>query len=123
MSTMFKVFVGNLSFKTSVDQIRQIFEPHVEVEDVVIATDPKTEKKLGYGFVMTRDATKGRQALRRIGKKYLDGRLVYFKEAHGKKGGRKPSTHRVRTRRPRPHQTRIRSGYVGLNRPQKPSED
>ncbi|MDX1564767.1 MAG: hypothetical protein R3236_05135, partial [Phycisphaeraceae bacterium] len=77
---MFKVFVGNLSFKTTVEQIREIFEPHIEIEDVVIATDPKTSKKLGYGFVMTRDADKGRAALRRIGKKYIDGRLVYFKE-------------------------------------------
>jgi cold-inducible RNA-binding protein len=117
VSAMFKVFVGNLSFKTTVDQLRGIFSPHIEVEDIVLATDPKTEKALGYGFILTKDADKCRIALRRIGKRYMDGRLVYFKEAHGKKKPiRARGAARRRGSRPaRSPRTPSGGGYVGLS--------
>ena len=84
MSTMYKIFAGNVGFSTSEDQLREVFEPYVEVEDVVIAKDHKTGKPRGYGFVMTRDAEKGRAAIEKLDKVEIDGRLVYFREATGK---------------------------------------
>ncbi len=103
MSKMFKIFVGNLSFKTGVEEIRAMFAPYLDqIEDIVIARDPKTDKHLGYGFVLTPDAIKGRAAIRRMGKPFVEGRLIYLKEAHGKKKGFKPS----RPPRPRVHRPR-----------------
>ena len=111
MSTMYKIFAGNLSFETTEDQLRNVFESHIEIEDVVIARDERTGRSRGFGFIMTRDADKGRMALRRVGKVQMDGRLVYFKESCGKKkpparpqrGRRRggPRTPRQRTPRPR----------------------
>ncbi|MBI1368744.1 MAG: hypothetical protein GC162_08850 [Planctomycetes bacterium] len=102
MSTMFKIFIGNLNFKTTEEQLRAVFEPHIVIEDLVIARDEKTGQSRGFGFVMTRDPEKARIALRRIGKVMMDNRLVYFKEAHGKKIGYKPRpTHRPQRSGPR----------------------
>jgi RNA recognition motif-containing protein len=127
---MFKIFVGNVNFKTTEDQLRELFEPHLdEIEDVVIARDPETGRSRGYGFVMTRDHEQGKEAIRNIGKARIDGRLVYLKQAHGKRKRAKPTTgapagHRgPRRMRDRPRQTAHRGsrrpmrsqGYAGLN--------
>jgi len=93
---MFKIFAGNVNFRTTEQKLRALFDPLLEIEDVVIARDPKTGRSLGYGFIMTRDAEQGRAAMRRLGKQYIDGRLVYFREATG----RKPAKRR-RSRPPR----------------------
>lgn len=90
MSTMYKIFVGNISFATTEDQIREVFTPHIVIEDVVIVRDEEGKPK-GYAFVMTRDQEKARAAVRRIGKPLIEGRRVYFKEAHGKKKPEKPA--------------------------------
>jgi len=107
VSTMFKIFIGNVNFKTTEEQLRKVFEPHMEIEDLVIARDPETGQSKGYGFVMTRDADEGRRAMSKIGKFMMDNRLVYLREAGGKKRVRKPKRrggHRPphRSRRPRP---------------------
>ena len=92
MSTMFKIFIGNVNFRTTEEQLRRPLEAqNIVIEELIIAQDEKTGKPAGYAFALTRDVEAGRKALRRVGKVYIDGRLVYFKEAHGKKfkGGRK----------------------------------
>lgn len=104
MSALFKVFIGNVNFKTTEEQLRRLFEPHVELEDLVIARDARTGKPQGFGFALIKDHAKAREAIRRIGKVYIDGRLVYLKEAHGKKAKSKPSRP-MRRRRGRPTPT------------------
>jgi len=84
MSTMFKMFVGNISFNTTEDEIRKIFDPHIEIEDVIIARDDEGKSR-GYGFVLTRDHAAGRAAIRKVGKFEIDGRRIYCKEADGKR--------------------------------------
>ena len=49
MSTMFKVFVGNIGFDTTEDDIRKIFEPHIVIEDVVIAREQDTGQQTEAG--------------------------------------------------------------------------
>ncbi len=110
MSTMFKIFIGNVNFKTTEDMLREIFAPHIVIEDLVIARDPATGRSMGYGFVMTRDRDKGREAIRRIGKFLIDGRRIYLKESKDKKkktpsrpAGHSPTSNRpFRPRAPRP---------------------
>jgi RNA recognition motif-containing protein len=84
VSTMFKIFIGNVNFKTTEEQLRKVFEPHMQIEDLVIARDPETGQSKGYGFVMTRDENQGRDAMNKIGKFFIDNRLVYLREAGGK---------------------------------------
>ena len=46
-----KIYVGNLSFGATEDQVRDLFTPHGEVEEVVIITDRDTGRSRGFGFV------------------------------------------------------------------------
>ncbi|HKJ76563.1 MAG TPA: RNA-binding protein [Gammaproteobacteria bacterium] len=45
------VYVGNLAFKASRDELRELFEPYGEVHSVRIMTDRATRKPRGFGFV------------------------------------------------------------------------
>jgi len=111
---MLKIFVGNVSFTATEDQIKEVFSPHIVVEEIVIARDESGKSK-GYGFVLTREQEKARAALRQLGKPMVGGRRLYFKEAHGKKvaaqpqRGRAPRARPFRPRTPRP---RPLGGYM-----------
>ena len=48
---MFKLFVGNLNYRTTPDGLREIFSAHGEVLDVFIGTDRETGRSRGFGFV------------------------------------------------------------------------
>ncbi|MBI1375040.1 MAG: hypothetical protein GC159_20165 [Phycisphaera sp.] len=91
MSTMFKMFVGNVAFTVTEDQLRKLFEPHLPIEDVIIARDGEGKSR-GFGFVLTRDHEAGKKAIIRLGKIEMDGRRMYLKEAGDKtppRGGRR----------------------------------
>jgi RNA recognition motif-containing protein len=89
---MFKIFVGNLEYKTSVEAIRDLFERHFAIDDVAMAVDPATGKSRGFAIVMTKDEVKARAALAQMRGVRLDGRLLIINEARGKgkKGDSKP---------------------------------
>lgn len=46
-----KVYVGNISFKATADDLRELFSKHGEVESVNLITDPHTGRTKGFGFV------------------------------------------------------------------------
>jgi RNA recognition motif-containing protein len=50
-TTVKNIFVGNLSFNTGEDELRQIFEGYGQVERVSILTDRETGRSRGFGFV------------------------------------------------------------------------
>jgi RNA recognition motif-containing protein len=52
-----KIFVGNLSYKTDEEALREVFAKIGEVQSVKIITDTATGRSKGFGFVeMTSDA-------------------------------------------------------------------
>ncbi len=46
-----KLFVGNLPFKTTEDDVRELFEAYGEVQSVKIIKDHDTGRSRGFGFV------------------------------------------------------------------------
>ena len=46
-----KIYVGNISFKATEDEIRELFSKFGEVESVKVITDPRTGRPKGFGFV------------------------------------------------------------------------
>ena len=48
---MKKLYVGNLSYDTSEDALRGLFEQHGEVASVAIITDRETGRSKGFGFI------------------------------------------------------------------------
>ena len=89
---MKNIFVGNLSFQTSEQEIRSLFEAHGAVDRVNLVTDRDSGQPRGFGFVeMTNDA-EGTRAIDAINGKELGGRALTVNEAKPKsEGGRSNS--------------------------------
>ncbi|KRX27313.1 RNA-binding protein Musashi -like protein 2 [Trichinella nelsoni] len=51
-----KMFIGGLSWQTSVDSLRQYFMQFGEVTESVVMRDPNTKKARGFGFIKFADA-------------------------------------------------------------------
>jgi hypothetical protein len=82
--TLKNIFVGNLSFNTSEDELRQIFEPYGQVERVSILTDRDTGRSRGFGFVEMANAEEGEKAIAGLNGSQIGGRTINVNEARPK---------------------------------------
>ena len=82
-----KLYVGNISFDTSEDTLRNAFAEHGDVEEVAVITDRDTGRPRGFAFVTMRDDNAGRAAISALDGKELDGRSLKVNEARAKTGG------------------------------------
>jgi RNA recognition motif-containing protein len=82
--TLKNIFVGNLSFNTSEDELRQIFEPYGQVERVSILTDRDTGRSRGFGFVEMENAEEGEKAIAGLNGSQVGGRTINVNEARPK---------------------------------------
>jgi len=78
------IFVGNLSFNTSEDELRQIFEPFGQVERVSILTDRDTGRSRGFGFVEMANDEEGEKAIAGLNGSQVGGRTINVNEARPK---------------------------------------
>ncbi len=81
--TALKIYVGNISFDTSEDSLRDAFAAHGEVEEVAVITDRDTGRPRGFAFVTMSD-TAARTAIDALNGKELDGRTLNVNEARAK---------------------------------------
>ena len=79
---MFNIYVGNLSFEATEDEIRGLFEEHGEVLKVNLVTDRDTGRPRGFGFVEMDDANQGRTAIEQVNGRELGGRTLTVNEAN-----------------------------------------
>ena len=79
-----KIFVGNLSFGTTEDTVRSLFETHGAVDRVSIMTDRDTGRSRGFGFVEMSDAGQASKAISSLNGKDIDGRALTVNEARPK---------------------------------------
>ncbi len=91
---MLNIYVGNLSFEATEDELRKLFEEHGEVLKINLITDRDTGRPRGFGFVEMADATQGRAAIEQINGREVGGRTVTVNEAkpresRGGGGGRR----------------------------------
>ena len=77
---MKKLYVGNLSWGTTEDSIREIFGAVGEVHSAKIITDRDTGRSRGFGFVEM-DASAADQAIAELNGKDIDGRQLRVNEA------------------------------------------
>jgi RNA recognition motif-containing protein len=75
------IFVGNLSFNTSEDELRQLFEPYGQVSRASIMTDRDTGRSRGFGFVEMSNAEEGERAIAALNGAALSGRKLNVNEA------------------------------------------
>jgi len=78
------IFVGNLNFNTSEDELRQMFEAHGQVDRVSIMTDRETGRSRGFGFVEMTNAEEAERAIAALNGMQLGGRTLNVNEARPK---------------------------------------
>jgi len=75
-----KIYVGNLSFKTTEDELTSMFEQVGAVESVSIITDRDTGRSKGFGFVSMNDDD-AEKAIAQFNGKEVGGRALTVNEA------------------------------------------
>jgi cold-inducible RNA-binding protein len=75
------IFVGNLSFKTTEQELQREFEAFGEVASVKIITDHNTFKSRGFAFVEMQDRDQALAAIAGINGKELAGQILKVNEA------------------------------------------
>ncbi len=88
-----KIYVGNLSFSATEEQVREMFAEHGEVETIAMITDRDTGRFRGFGFVEMEDSA-ANAAIKALNETMFDGRSLRVNEARpredrGGGGGRR----------------------------------
>ncbi len=78
-----KLFVGNLPFSATEDQVRDHFAAHGDVKTVTLVTDRHTGHPRGFGFVEM-DAEGGRRAIAALNNTDFGGRALRVDEARSR---------------------------------------
>jgi RNA recognition motif-containing protein len=75
-----RIYVGNLPFSATEEDVRQVFEEHGAVETVDLISDRETGRPRGFGFVEMSDED-ARNAISALDGKEMDGRPLRVNEA------------------------------------------
>lgn len=81
---MKNIYVGNLKFDASEDQVRALFEPYGQVDRVSIVTDRDTGQPRGFAFVEMSDDEAAAKAMEALNGMSLGGRNLTVNEARPK---------------------------------------
>ena len=79
MST--KLYVGNLSFKTTGDDLNELFSKAGTVESASVVTDRDSGFSRGFGFVEMSSADEAKSAISQFNGTEIDGRALNVNEA------------------------------------------
>jgi len=81
---MKNIYVGNLTFDATEDQVRSLFEAYGPVEKVSIITDRDTGQPRGFAFVEMNDDESATKAMEALNGTNLGGRNLTVNEARPK---------------------------------------
>ena len=79
------IFVGNLPFSATEDQLQKLFEPYGSIDRVAIITDRETGRSRGFGFVEMAADARAQDAIKELDGTELDGRPLRINEAQPKR--------------------------------------
>lgn len=87
-----KLYVGNLSFQTSSEELQQLFAQAGTVESATVVEDRDTGRSRGFGFVEMASKEEGEKAIQQFNGTDLNGRNLTVNEARpredrGNRGG------------------------------------
>jgi len=88
------IFVGNLAFSATDQDLRQLFEPYGVVDTINVITDRDTGRSKGFGFVEMSDSAAAKAAIQGLQGKGLEGRALTVNEAKPREPRREPSQSR-----------------------------
>lgn len=82
---MKNIYVGNLDFRTTEDELRKAFEVYGQVDRVNIVTDKDTGQQRGFAFVEMTNDGEGEKAIAGLNGSPMDGRTINVNEARPKR--------------------------------------
>ena len=91
---MTNIFVGNLSFQTTQDELHAAFSNYGNVERVNIVTDRDSGQPRGFAFVEMTDRSAAETAIAQLNGSDLNGRAINVNEARPKAQGAGGGGHR-----------------------------
>jgi RNA recognition motif-containing protein len=78
---LMNIYVGNLAFRTTEDDLRQLFAEYGEVSSVKIISDRETGRSRGFGFVEMPNQAEAEAAINAINDTDVGGRNLRVNEA------------------------------------------
>ena len=85
-----KLYVGNLSFETTENDLQDLFEQHGTVSEVSLMMDKMTGKSRGFAFITMNDGTQASAAMSALNGKDLNGRALNVNEARPREERQRP---------------------------------
>jgi RNA recognition motif-containing protein len=82
-----KLYVGNLSFQTTDDQLTQIFSEYGQVARASVVTDRETGRSRGFAFVEMATAEEANAAMEALNGQMVEGRTLTVNIARPREGG------------------------------------
>lgn len=82
------IYIGNLPYNTSEDDLRDLFSAHGEVSSVNIIIDRDSGRSKGFGFVEMPDKAQAESAINAINQTDVSGRSVRVNEARPRNDNR-----------------------------------
>ena len=98
---MINIYVGNLSYRATEQELRDLFAPYGSVSNASIITERGSGRSKGFGFVEMHDNSEGLRAIEALNGKEVGGRPLKINEA--------------RPREERPRRDRVIGGNFGGN--------
>lgn len=88
-----KIYVGNLSYEATDEDLRKAFEAYGSVDSATIIKDKYSDRSKGFGFVEMPNSSEARAAIGGLNGKELKGRAINVNEARPReereRGGRR----------------------------------
>jgi cold-inducible RNA-binding protein len=81
------IYVGNISWDLTEEEIKSAFEAHGQVSTVKIITDKYTGRSRGFGFVEMPEKAEAEAAISNLNGKELKGREIVVNEARPRQEG------------------------------------
>ena len=74
-------YVGNMNYRTSEDEINNLFSQYGEVSSVKLISDRETGRAKGFGFITMNNDSEAKQAIEELNEKEFEGRILRINEA------------------------------------------
>ncbi len=83
------LYVGNLAYEVTDEDLRQAFEVYGQVSSAKIITDRDSGRSRGFGFVEMPNQPEALEAIRSLNQQDIKGRNLVVSEARPRRGGRR----------------------------------
>lgn len=94
-----KLHVGNLSYSVTDEDLKNAFSACGSVESATVVKDKRSGRSKGFGFVEMKDESEANQAIEKLNRTELNGRMMFVSESNSTSSSERPAG-RPTTRRP-----------------------